>query len=114
MSFGILDIASVIEKMENHMDANRPEESIRKELDIAYKIEDQSIILYEIRPYFLNPKEIIESPYAKTTFVKSKNQWKIYWMRGNLKWYPYKPEAVKTLDEFLELVEADEFGCFKG
>jgi hypothetical protein len=35
--------------------------------------------------------------------------------RLHLKWHRYDPDPeVKTLDEFLEVVENDEFACFWG
>jgi len=34
-------------------------------------------------------------------------------MRANLKWYAYDPKKkVKTLKQFVTLVERDEYGCF--
>ena len=73
------------------------------------------MFLPEIRPVWNNHQEILRSPYAKATFVQSKSVWKIYWMRGNLKWVPYDPRPeVKTLKAFLKIVEEDAYGCFKG
>ena len=115
MSLDALKTMDIIELMENYIDKIRPEEEMRDQLDISYKIEGQSIFITEIRPYFMDPKQKIETPIAKTTFVKAKNCWKVFWMRGNLKWYPYGPmPIVKTLKEFTELVEEDEYGCFWG
>lgn len=113
MSFGILETADVIEKMQNYLDRERPPVEMRPQLDISYRIEGQSIIIFEIRPHLLDPQKVIESPYAKTTYIKA-NHWKVFWMRGNLEWYPYKPATVNTLEEFLKLVDDDEMGCFKG
>jgi hypothetical protein len=105
----------VIELLENYIQKIRPPEEIRDELDIYYKIEKQSIFLFEIRPDFLNPKSLHQYNYAKATFVKSSNKWKVYWLRANHKWYVYQPEPeVATLNKFLDLVEEDKFGCFKG
>ena len=41
--------------------------------------------------------------------------WKLYWQRADLKWHGYKPKTeVNSVEEFLEIVEADEYGCFYG
>ena len=105
----------IIETLENYIFKNRPPVKIRPKLDLGYEIKGQSVILFEIRPLWNNPSEILHHPYAKATFVLKDNCWKIYWMRGNLKWYPYDPKPiVKTLSEFLKLVEDDEYACFKG
>jgi Protein of unknown function (DUF3024) len=52
---------------------------------------------------------------AKSTFVKAKNHWKVFWQRANLKWYQYDPmPTVKNLRDFVKLVEEDQLGCFWG
>jgi hypothetical protein len=58
---------------------------------------------------------MIEHPVFKATYVKSKHHWKLYWMRGNLKWYRYDPDSTpKTLEEIIDVVRQDEWGCFYG
>lgn len=115
MALELLNTVDIIEIMENYIVRIRPPEHIRAKLDISYKIDNQSIILFEIRPKFQSPAEKIESEYAKATYVKSENKWKVYWMRGNLKWDLYDPKPkVKSLKEFLTLVDEDKYHCFKG
>lgn len=65
----------------------RPPGEIRHQVDIDMKIDGYSIEIFTIRPRWDKPDEIIHSPIAKTTFDKSKNHWKLFWMRANLKWY---------------------------
>lgn len=103
----------VIEIMEQFLERNRPPEPIRKKLDIGYRIVDQSVIIFEMRPAYLNPSTIQELNMAKATYVKSRDRWKIYWM-GSSGWYPYRPAEMKTLKAFGKEVEEDPFGCFKG
>jgi len=100
--------------MAKFMYFHRPPVDIRDKLDFGYRIEGQSLILFEIRPSWKNSAEKIESPFVKTTFVRSKNMWKIYWLRGNLKWYPYDPPHVKNISRFFELVAEDKHHCFFG
>ena len=39
--------------------------------------------------------------------------WKAYWQRADLKWHRYDPDPeVDTINDFIKLVEEDEFGCF--
>ncbi len=98
-----------------YMYYERPPLEIRDQLDLGYRIEGQSVYLFEIRPYWKNKEEKIETPVAKTTYIKTKNLWKIYWMRGNLKWYHYEPVPyVKTISDFFDVIVADEFSCFFG
>lgn len=115
MSLDSLKYLEIIEAMEQFLERRRPPEHIRKELDFGYKIENQSIEIFEIRPSWREPNTLKESSVAKTTFVSSKNCWKVFWMRSDLKWHGYSPQLeVKTLAKFLKLVEEDKHGCFWG
>ena len=115
MTLDITKSVEIIQTMENYLDEIRPPEEIRSKLDIGYEIIEQSVLLYEIRPVWNNPSEIRHSPYAKATFVAKDNIWKVFWMRSNLKWYPYEPKPkVKKLSDFLKLVDEDKHYCFKG
>jgi hypothetical protein len=115
MALDITKSVDIIEAMENYVAKVRPRPEIRHELDIGYEIERQSVILQEIRPTFKDPTEIRRYGYAKATFVKEKNIWKVFWMRSDLKWHLYPPKpTVKKLADFLRLVDKDEYACFKG
>lgn len=115
MAIDTLQTLEVIEAMENFIARKRPPEHIRPKLDIGYKIENQSIIVFEIRPRWDNPAVIMEHSVAKTTYVKSKNHWKIFWMQADLKWHSYPPKpTVKSVKQFIKLVEEDRHHCFWG
>jgi hypothetical protein len=52
---------------------------------------------------------------AKATYISIQKHWKIFWRRADLKWHGYKPDlTVATIEKFLEVVNADEYGCFFG
>ncbi len=115
MALKLEDTVEIIEVMENWMERIRPPLHIRSQLDIGYKIDNQNIIVFEIRPSFDNSDLIRELPYARAAYVKAENAWKIYWMRGNLKWSAYEPKPVaKSLKAFTRVVDEDEYHCFKG
>ena len=115
MAIDTLKTLDIIEVMENFVDKRRPPEHIRPKLDISYRIEDQSVTIVEVRPRWDNPEVYRDSPIAKTTFIKAKNHWKVFWMRQDLKWHSYKPKPyVKNLSEFTELVDEDKHACFWG
>jgi GTP-binding protein EngB required for normal cell division len=98
-----------------YIEEQRPPERIRDQVDLSYSIEDQSIEIFEIRPRFDNPEEKVREMAAKTTWVKRQQIWKVYWQRADLKWHIYEPvPQVDTLEEFITLVEEDEFACFWG
>ena len=97
------------------MERRRPPPEIRPKLDLGFRIEGQSVELFEIRPDWQDSTQTMEFPVAKTTFVRSQNRWKIYWMRRDLKWHGYDPMLeVRSLEAFLHVVDRDEYGCFLG
>ena len=115
MALNELELRKAELVMARFLKTKRPPAHIREELDIGYKIINQSIEIFEIRRDFLDPLKKREVPVAKATFVNKSRKWKVYWMRSDLKWhsYPLTPE-VATLEEFIRLVEDDESGCFWG
>ena len=98
-------------------DEKGPPPHIHDQLQWGFKVDpvQQTVELFEIRPYFLDARRKIESKFAKATYVKTSKTWKVYWMRGTGKWTKYDPwPKVKTIDEFLSIVKEDAFHCFFG
>ena len=115
MAIDILTTAELIEALENFIYKRRPPMEIRHQLDLSYKIDNQSVIIYEIRPRWNNPTEIMNIEIAKATFVKTQQHWNVFWKRSDLKWHLYQPEPnVKTIKEFVDLVDEDSHNCFWG
>jgi hypothetical protein len=115
MAFSEFEIKKLEKTVGAFIEKQRSPVSLRKELDLAFRIENQSVVIYEVRPAWWQPNEIIEQNVAKATFVKTQNLWKIYWQRADLKWHTYEPvETVKSIDDFLTVVKNDEYHCFYG
>jgi len=115
MAFHDLEKKRVENAVSAFVEKRRPPPHIRPELDLGFRVRDQSVEIFEIRPSFRSPEEKIEQPVAKATFFKNQQHWKVYWMRADLKWHAYPPAPqVKSLEEFLALVEKDEHACFFG
>jgi hypothetical protein len=113
MAIDTLQTLEVIEALENFISKIRPPEHIREKLDVSYEIEGLSIIIFEIRPQWDKPEIIHQYPVARTTFVKTKNHWKVFWRRADSKWHSYSPRPfVNTIQEFTKLVEEDQLHCF--
>lgn len=95
------------------VEQRRPAPHIRDQIDLSYRIKGQSVEIFELRPRWQHPEEIMECPIAKTTFVKTQGVWKIYWMRKDLKWHLYaiRPE-VTSIEAFLEEIARDTSACF--
>jgi len=105
----------IIEVMEGYLINSRPPQEVRNEVDLNYKIENQSIIIFEIRCVWDNPSKKMELNVAKATFVKAENKWKIYCFMSDMKWHIYRPaEKVNSLKEFVKIIQEDKHGCFRG
>ena len=115
MTFSAIEVARIEKTMAEYIDRIRPPTHLRDQLDFAYRLDNQSIEIFEIRPRWNKPKEKTELPIAKARYVKNQGIWKIYWHRADMKWHSYEPKAeVKTLGQFLAVIEKDEYGCFFG
>jgi len=98
-----------------YVEKHRPPAHIRDEVDLSFRVKGQSVEIFEIRSMWNDPTEKVEEFVAKATYAKSRNIWKVFWQRADLKWHSYEPEPeVKTLEEFLDVVEKDEYSCFFG
>jgi hypothetical protein len=115
MAFSELERRQYERDIAKFMERRRPPPEIRPKLDLGYKIDGQSVELFEIRPDWQDSTKTMQSPVAKTTYVRSQNRWKVYWMRRDLKWHGYEPAPeVHSLEAFLHVVDRDEFCCFFG
>lgn len=117
MMTGKKEPISMIEvQLKSFIDAKRPkEEEVRKQLDFGYSWDGQTALLFEIRPQWHDPTNILELPYAKLRFVKSIKLWKLYWMRGLGKWAAYEPKPeASNLQEMLTEIGHDGYGCLFG
>ena len=95
----------------------RPPVEIRSQLDYAYSMHNNTILLFELRPNWMSPEndEMQQLPFAKIRYYKSQAVWKLYWMRANGNWELYKPFPIETsLDKLLNEVKEDKHACFFG
>ena len=92
---------------------NRPE--FKDDLSIVYRVDKQDVIISEKRPAYQRPKEYIETPAAKLKYIKSKKEWRLLWMRGDLKWHSYNPKKNSVnLKDLVAEIRTDPYGCFWG
>lgn len=114
MAFNELDLRRVQKAAEAFLARRRPPVHLRRQVDLAYRVLGQSVELVEIRPVWDQPAELLHRPFAKATFVRARHEWRVYWMRGNLRWHPYDPPVAATVQGFFDLVDEDRFHCFFG
>lgn len=114
MVFNDIEMFKLKHEMSAFVEKRRPPVNVRSQVDLFYKIEEQSITIFEIRELFQQEGKV-EIPIAKATFIIKDNKWKIYWQRADLKWHSYKPnKEVDSVKEFIKIVDEDSLCCFWG
>jgi hypothetical protein len=78
MALSEFEIKRIEKLVGDFIEQRRPEPSIRDEVDLSFKISDQSFEIFEIRPRWGDPKIKIELPVAKATYIKKSKSWKLY------------------------------------
>lgn len=91
------------------------DDEIRKQVDLGYSWDGHNAVLYEIRPAWDDSGKVLQLPFAKLQFVKTKQTWKLSWMRASGDWEAYKPHPTDAdLVALLKVIGDDELNCFFG
>ena len=108
----------ILQKIKNEIGglcSRRTPEQFKDKLRFEYEIDNQNVIIYEVRPAFHDPEEYTKMPFAKLTYVISKNIWRLYWKRASGKWMRYEPAKSKgSLKGLVQEIDDDIYGCFFG
>jgi hypothetical protein len=57
----------------------------------------------------------MRTPVARFRYIRSRDEWELFWMRADLKWHYYEPAGpVRRLSTLVRHVDRDEYGCFFG
>ena len=115
MAFTDVELQRYEEAVGHFIDKRRPAEDIRDQVDLSFRIEGQSVIIFELRSKWSQRDIKREIPIAKATFVQTTKTWKLYWQPSDLKWHAYQPAPeTRTIEEFLTIVDEDKCACFWG
>lgn len=117
MGFSELEQHRYESQLKRFCEQEGPPPHLHEKVKWGYKVDsqNQSVELFEIRPLFMDPTIKVEHGFVKAKYVRTREYWKVYWLRGTGKWVSYKPcPVVGTLEELLKLVARDECGCFLG
>lgn len=114
MAFSEIELAQVKKIVGGFCEARVPAE-IRSKLRLEYAVDRHDVHLREVRPHWKDPTEELRTPVAKFRFVRSAGEWRLYWMRQDLKWHAYEPYASsRRLEDLVDVVGRDQYGCFFG
>jgi len=115
MALSEFEIKKIEKAVSKFLAKRRLPVSIRNELDFGWRLEKHSFYVFETRPAWNNPSELQNSDCIKATFVRTQGIWKIYWLRQDLKWHTYEPcGQAKTIEQVIEVLDKDHYGCFFG
>lgn len=116
MAFSDFEAARVSKLVGGFVEQRRPPVHLRPQVDLAFRISGQSVEIFELRPPWDDPSgKKVEHPIAKATYLRTTDDWRVSWMRSDMKWHSYEPMPfVETIEGFLDLVEKDEYCCFFG
>lgn len=82
---------------------------------VGYTVKNHEVVIYESRPGWRNPTEWTVSSFAKLRYVRTSDEWRLYWRRASGKWWPYGPHtASKSLSSMVKEIDIDSHGCFFG
>lgn len=113
MAFDELERKRVEKRLSAFVEARRPPVDMREQLDLDFRVDGQAVELFETRRSMRGHR--IESEFARLVYVKSRDVWKLYWKRADLKWHRYTPFPESTrLDSLLEEIDEDPNACFFG
>ncbi len=88
---------------------------LKNKLSLEYRVKGHEVVVFERRPRWDNAAELIESPVAKLQYVRTTNEWRLFWQRADLRWHGYEPlPSSRELGELIEEIEQDPCACFFG
>ncbi|VEB72398.1 Protein of uncharacterised function (DUF3024) [Providencia rustigianii] len=111
MALNDIEVAQIKRCMNFFMEKRRPAPFIRDEIDLIYEIQDQSVIIKEIRHVM---GRTIESPIAKITFNRTRNGWKLFAMNQKGEWEKLFNDLIPTFSDAIRVVEDEDLDCFFG
>ena len=116
MAFSEIELKK-IDKLVGRLCDKKSPPHIRDQLRFEYDISGHNVHIWEIRPVYFDPTQETKHGVAKFQFIRTKNRWKLYWMRADLKWHAYEPDPGQSLTDLGEQVaevETDPYGAFFG
>ncbi len=82
MAFNEIELFRIESALAEFVEKRRPPVELREKIDLGFRIERQSVVIFHTRPFWRDPTKVMEEPVAKATFVRDSHRWKIYWQRA--------------------------------
>jgi hypothetical protein len=92
---------------------SRPEHADK--LRFVFEVDGHAVSIYEERSPWDGAGEWTRSGVARFRHTRTRGSWTLYWMRRDLKWHAYDPDAMPgDLESLVALVNEDRYGAFFG
>ena len=87
----------------------------RDKLEFVVELDGHSVTVYEVRPRWDAPEEKTKLGVARFRYTRTRDEWRLYWMRRDMKWHAYDAADPTTrIEDLVATVDSDEYGCFFG
>ena len=87
----------------------------RDKLEFVAEIDGHSVTVYEVRPRWNAPEEKTKLGVARFRYTRTRDEWRLYWMRRDMKWHAYDPaDPTPRIEDLVGAVDNDQYGCFFG
>jgi hypothetical protein len=95
--------------------AKRVPAAARSEVRVGYRVDGNTVILYEERPAFRPPHDWKETAVAKFRYAGTQGEWRLYCQHRDLRWHAYQARpASSSFAKLLDEIDADPSGIFWG
>lgn len=96
MALNDIEVANIKRCINFLMEKRRPAPFIRDEIDLQYRIDDNSVVIFEVRNVM---GRVIESSIAKITLNRTQNNWKLLCMNQSGKWVAANKKPIPTFSD---------------
>ena len=88
---------------------------LKDELRLSYSVKSHEVLVQEARRDWHDPSEWVTLDIAKLRYVRTSDEWRLYWKRASGQWWLYEPHTrSKSLASMVKEIDIDSDGCFFG
>lgn len=103
-----------IETMVGKFCRNRVPDNVKDRIRLDYTVSNHDVVITETRPGWRDGPDLTLE-IAKLRYVRSRNEWRLYWKRASGKWLRYVSFKPSTkLKSLIRDIDEDSDGCFFG
>ena len=113
MAFNDTEVVQIKQCMNYFMEKRRPPKHIRDEHDLQYRIEDDSVIIFEVRQLSWSTGRA-EEMLAKITNNTNSNSWSLFWSTDNNEWRHYDGRMIGSFSDAIKIIDEDANHRFFG